>query len=289
MPAPALVLLAAGLGSRFGGPKQLAPIGPDGDALIDYTARDALDAGFGRLILIVRGEIADAVEAHIKRRWPGEVRPELVRQDLEPVAVAAARAGRVKPLGTGHALLTAATHLSGPFGVANADDLYGASALGALAQHLAAGGGHVLVAYHLTNTLLGDRPVNRALCRIASDGKLAGIAEGEVRSEGGRLTWTPIGAPPSDTVAMTGQELVSLNLWGFTPAFVPALSAAFAAFAAGDGISTGAELLLPTVVGDRLGDGGIDVDVLVTEEHCLGVTHPDDVALLQKTLTGPAW
>jgi len=293
MPAPALVLLAAGLGSRFGGPKQLAPIGPAGDALLDYTAREALDAGFERLILIVRGEIADAVESHIKSRWPGEVRPEFVRQDLEPVAVAAARAGRVKPLGTAHAVLTAAAHLDGPFGVANADDLYGPRALGALAQHLAGGGGHALVAYHLANTLLGDRPVNRALCRVGPGGKLAGITEGEVRSEGGRLTWTPIGAPDSETLTMTGQEPVSVNLWGFTPAFVPVLAGAFAAFAAGDAIASGAELYLPTVVGDRLGEGdgdrGIDVDVLVTEEHCLGVTHPDDVPLLQKTLTGPAW
>jgi hypothetical protein len=286
--APALILLAAGLGSRFGGPKQLAPIGPAGDALIDYTARDALDAGFERLILIVRGEIADAVEAHIKRRWPGEVRPEFVRQDLEPAAVTAARAGRVKPLGTGHAVLTAADHLEEPFGVANADDLYGASALGALARHLAADGGHALVAYHVANTLLGDRPVNRALCRVGLDGKLAEIAEGEVRNEG-RLTWTPTGAPASESVGLTGREPVSVNLWGFTPAFVPVLADAFAAFAAGDGIASGAELLLPTVVGNRLGGSGMDVDVLVTEEHCLGVTHPDDVALLQRTLTGPAW
>lgn len=289
MPAPVLVLLAAGLGSRFGGPKQLAPIGPAGDALIDYTARDALDAGFERLILIVRGEISDAVQSHIKSRWPGEVRPELVRQDLEPLAVAATRAGRMKPLGTGHALLTAANHLGGPFGVANADDIYGASALGALARHLAAGGGHALVAYHLANTLLGHRPVNRALCRVGPDGKLAGIAEGEVRSEAGGLTWTPIGAPDSESVGVTGQEPVSVNLWGFRPGFVPVLADAFATFAAGDGIASGAELLLPTVVGDRLGDDGMEVDVLVTEEHCLGVTHPDDVPLLQKTLTSPAW
>jgi hypothetical protein len=289
MPAPALVLLAAGLGSRFGGPKQLAPIGPAGDALLDYTAREALDAGFERLILIVRGEIVDAVESHINSRWPAEVRPELVRQDLEPVAVAAARAGRTKPLGTAHAVLTAAAHLDGPFGVANADDIYGASALGALAQHLAAGGGHALVAYHLANTLLGDRPVNRALCRVGPDGKLAGIIEGEVRSDGGRLTWAPIGAPDSESLAMTGQEPVSLNLWGFTPAFVPVLAEAFAVFAAGNAIASGVELYLPTVVGERLIGAGMDVDVLVTEEHCLGVTHPDDVPLLQKTLTGPAW
>src|SRR5882672_6617687 len=102
--APTLVLLAAGMGSRFGGPKQIAPIGPGGSALIDYAARDAMAAGFGRLVLIVRGEIAEAVESHIRTHWPAELRPEYVRQDLEPSAVSA---GRQKPMGTAHALVAA--------------------------------------------------------------------------------------------------------------------------------------------------------------------------------------
>ncbi|HZI37320.1 MAG TPA: NTP transferase domain-containing protein, partial [Acidimicrobiia bacterium] len=116
MTAPTLVLLAAGMGSRFGGPKQIAPIGPGGSALIDYAARDALTAGFGRLVLIVRGEIAEAVDAHVREHWPAELRPEYVRQDLEPAAVAATSAGRQKPLGTAHALVAAAPLLDGPFG-----------------------------------------------------------------------------------------------------------------------------------------------------------------------------
>jgi MobA-like NTP transferase domain len=292
MTVPALVLLAAGLGSRFGGPKQIAPIGPDGSALIDYTARDAAAAGFGRLILVVRSEIAGAVEDHVRARWPAELNAEFVRQDLEPNAVAAVRAGRVKPLGTAHAVLVAAqaADLDGPFGVANADDIYGPSALGMLARHLAGGTGHALVGFRLGNSLLGDRPVNRALCRTTPAGKLDEIVEGEVRTESGRLTWRPLGAGDAQEVPVTGEELVSVNLWGFTPAFVPVLADAFAAFVADDGIATGAELFLPTVIGQRLaGGGGLDVDVLVSEERCLGVTHPDDVPLLQATLDGPAW
>jgi len=299
--APTLVLLAAGLGSRFGGPKQIAPIGPEGSALIDYAARDATSGGFGRLVLIVRGEIADAVEQHVQRHWPAGLRPEYVRQDLEPAAAAAIAAGRAKPLGTAHALVAAAAALGdGPFGVANADDLYGAAAFKQLAAHLAGAGGHALVAYRLANTLLGDRPVNRALCQVGPDGRLTGIAEGAVgRGNAGddgdndkavRLTWRPIGAPESEARVMKGDEPVSMNLWGFTPKILPLLTDAFAAFSAGGRIAAGEELFLPSVLGRHLGpSGGLDVTVLVSDDHCLGVTHPDDVPLLQATLTGPAW
>ncbi len=296
MTAPILVLLAAGMGSRFGGPKQIAPIGPDGSALIDYAARDAMAAGFGQLVLIVRGEIAEAVESHVRRHWPAELRPEYVRQDLEPAAVAATSAGRQKPLGTAHALVAAAPSLDGPFGVANADDLYGASAFAMLADHLRHGGGHALVGYRLANTLLGDRPVNRALCEVDADGNVTGIVEGavhvgEVGDGGDQLTWRPIGAPEAEARVMKGDEPVSMNLWGFTPAILPVLKDAFAEFSAGGRIAAGEELFLPNVVGDHLRSAGGDlvVTMLVSDDRCLGVTHPDDVPLLQQTLTGPAW
>jgi hypothetical protein len=286
------------MGSRFGGPKQIAPIGPGGSALIDYAARDAVSAGFGRLVLIVRGEIVEAVESHVRRHWPADLRPEYVRQDLEPAAVAAVTAGRAKPLGTAHALVAAAPVLGdGPFGVANADDLYGPSAFKQLAGHLAGGGGHTLVAYRLANTLLGNRPVNRALCRVDAGGHLTGVVEGAVHvgdgeGDGGRrLTWRPIGAAESEAQVMTGDEPVSMNLFGFTPAILPVLTEAFAAFSARGGIAAGDELFLPNVVGQHLGPGpgGLDVTVLVSDDRCLGVTHPDDVPLLRATLTGPAW
>jgi hypothetical protein len=291
--APTLVLLAAGMGSRFGGPKQIAPIGPGGSALIDYAARDAMGAGFERLVLIVRGEIAEAVDAHVRRHWPAELRPEYVRQDLEPAAVAAVAAGRQKPLGTAHALVAAASSLDGPFGVANADDLYGASAFAMLADHLRQGGGHALVGYRLANTLLGDRPVNRALCEVDVDGNVTRIVEGAVHigDDDGELTWRPLGPSDADARTMKGDEPVSMNLWGFTPAILPVLEDAFAAFSAGGRIAAGEELFLPNVVGEHLRSAGGDlvVTMLVSEDRCLGVTHPDDVPLLQEMLSGPAW
>lgn len=279
------------MGSRFGGPKQIAPIGPGGSALIDYAARDAAAAGFGRLVLIVRGEILEAVESHIDRHWPKDLRPEYVRQDLEPSAVAAVAAGRSKPLGTAHALVAASDKLDGPFGVANADDLYGASAFAMLAGHLAGGGGHTLVGYRLTNTLLGDRPVNRALCEVDSSGNVTGIIEGAVHVGDDELTWRPIDAPEDEARPMKGDEPVSMNLWGFTPAILPVLTEAFAEFKASGAIDAGAELFLPNVVGENLCSSGgtLGVSMLLSDDRCLGVTHPDDVPLLQETFTGPAW
>jgi len=279
------------MGSRFGGPKQIAPIGPGGSALIDYAARDAVAAGFGKLVLIVRGEILEAVESHIKDQWPSDLVPEFVRQDLEPAAVAATSAGRTKPLGTAHALVAAADKLDGPFGVANADDLYGASAFTMLARHLASGGGHTLVGYRLANTLLGDRPVNRALCEVDARGNVTAIVEGAVQVGDGELTWRPIDAPEDEARPMKGDEPVSMNLWGFTPDIVPVLTEAFAGFAASGAIESGAELFLPNVVGEHLRSAGgqLDVTMLVSDDRCLGVTHPDDVPLLQQTFSGPAW
>lgn len=279
------------MGSRFGGPKQIAPIGPGGSALIDYAARDAVSAGFGRLVLIVRGEILDAVQGHIDQYWPGDLRPEYVRQDLEPAAVEAVAGGRAKPLGTAHAIMAAADLLDGPFGVANADDLYGASAFAMLAEHLAGGGGHALVGYRLANTLLGDRPVNRALCEVDAHGNVTAIVEGAVHVGDGELTWRPVGASDDEARPMKGDEPVSMNLWGFTPEILPVLTDAFAAFKDSGAIEAGAELFLPNVVGENLRSAGghLDVTMLVSDDRCLGVTHPDDVPLLQETFTGPAW
>src|SRR5207302_11390014 len=195
---------------------------------------------------------------------------------------AATAAGRVKPLGTAHALVAAAPALDGPFGVANADDLYGASAFKLLADHLSDGDGHALVGYRLANTLLGDRPVNRALSQVDPGGHLTGVVEGAVHVGDDGLTWRPIGASEAEARVMKGDEPVSMNLWGFTPEIVPVLTEAFAAFSAGGRIAAGEELFLPSVVGRHLGpSGGLDVTVLVSDDHCLGVTHPDDVPLLQ--------
>ena len=149
-----LVVLAAGLGSRFGGLKQLAPVGPDGEAIPDYNARDAVAAGFDRAVVVVRTEIEAQMKAHVAARWPAELDVAFVAQDRDPVAL---RHPRLKPLGTTHAVLAAVggAEVGGPFGVLNADDLYGHDALQLLAAHLANRDDHCLVGYAVANTILG--------------------------------------------------------------------------------------------------------------------------------------
>jgi dTDP-glucose pyrophosphorylase len=283
---PALVVLAAGLGRRFGGLKQLAPVGPGGEAIVDYAVRDALAAGFGPIVLVVRSEIEPAVRAHVRRHWPAEVEPVFAGQDRDPSAQAAIAAGRTKPLGTAQAVLAGVVQgrVDGPFGVVNADDLYGAEAYRLLAGHLenGAAAGSALVTFSLASTLLGDGPVNRALCEVRA-GRLAAVHEGVV---GPGLRWTARSTGQART--LTGHEPVSMNCWGLAAAAVPVLADAVARFAASDGVAAGDEVLLPDVIAELIG-AGHPVAALASSGPCIGVTHPGDLDAVRRLVAGPAW
>jgi len=267
--APTLVLLAAGMGSRFGGLKQLAPVGPDGEAIFDYTVRDAAAAGIEHVVLIVRDEIRAAIGEHVARRWPATLSVEWVTQESPR--------HRAKPLGTAHAVLATRPAVDGPFLVLNADDHYGESSFPALADHLARTAEHALVGFRVSRTLLGDGAVNRGRVWAGPDGSVTGVAEGRVdRDPTGALTWT--GAGRTDRLA--GDEPVSMNLWGFQPSLYGWLQQAWDEFADAGLDHTDAELLLPTVV-DAMIAGGETVRLLRTDEWCLGVTHADDLPRLQ--------
>jgi hypothetical protein len=264
MAPSALVILAAGMGSRFGGLKQLAPVGPDGETFLDYAAAGGLAAGFDTAVVVVRREIRDEIEDHVRERWPASAPVRFVEQELP--------AGRSKPLGTAPAVLAAATGLEGPFAVANADDVYAGDAYRRLHHHLTSTGRHAVVGFRLAETLVTDKPLSRALCE-AEAGRLRSIAEGTVTPAGdGSLEWAPMagGAPR----AMDGTELVSMNLFGFQPGFLAVLEPACARFEAGSP-ADGDELRLPDVVGAALDHE--PVDVIAAEGRSFGVTHRDEV------------
>ncbi len=206
---------------------------------------------------------------------------EYVDQDRDPASLAVGREhDRTKPLGTAHAVLAAADRLDGPFAVFNADDLYAAGPVAAIAAHLGSGAGHALVGFEVARTLLADRPVTRGLCRTDGKGRLSAIEEGTVsRNEDQSLSWAAPGGAP---VALTGREPVSMNLWAFAPSILDRLAAALDEFVVSRAVATGEELLLPSVVGERLADE--PVAVLPTDERCLGVTYREDVALLAEAL-----
>ncbi len=268
---PALVVLAAGRAKRYGGVKPLAPIGPAGEAVIDLLASDALAAGFGTVVLVVGPATGPAVRYHVARTWPSWVDVRFATQ--------------AAPIGTVDAVRCALEHLPAgePFGVANADDLYGEAALSQLAAHLREPGAtNALVAYRLRDAVVGEAPVTRGVCEVGDGGILRGVVERRMVTAAGDGRFVARdGAPPAE---LEGDTPVSMNLWGFSPE-MPAVLAA--AVAEARHASEEVELLLPELVdgllrGER--PGGVaptPFAVLPAGGRCIGVTHPGDLALVQ--------
>ena len=261
-----LVVMAAGLGSRFGGTKQLAQIGPNGEAFLDFAIADAAAAGAERVVLIVRSDIEADVRQHFAARdgLPNDLDVDYVRQDEHGPA-------RPKPWGTAHAVLSAAEAVSGPFVVCNADDYYGPTAYGALAQvieHMAEDEAW-LCGYRLHHTLPTEGTVTRGVCQVDDD-RLTAIVEREGISRADN-------AFPQDTI-------VSMNLWAFPPRFLDDLADGFGRFLEEHRDSPSAEYLLPNAVAAQMKRGVLTVRVVATEETWIGVTNPDDLEIARAAL-----
>jgi CTP:molybdopterin cytidylyltransferase MocA len=271
-----LVLLAAGHGRRFGGLKQVAPVGPRGEAIMDYTVRHAEQVGYDGVVVVVREEIRDEIALHIDSRWDLAIPVEIVVQPARP--------------GTAYAVLCARPAVDGCFAVANADDLYEPDALALIHQHFAARSAsqardeHMLVAYEIGKTVLTDAEVKRGICRVAMGGRLAGVAEHTVclRQDGDfdGVPLASVGSARRET-RLGRSTPVSMNLWGFSEAIFDTLEAAVAPFEP-DGPDS--EILLPQVVGAHVAAGSMAVHVAFTASRCYGVTHREDVPLVRDHL-----
>ena len=262
---PTLVVLAAGRAKRYGGCKPLAPVGSHGEAVVDLVASDAIAAGFATIVLVLGPDTGPAIRYHVERTWPRAV-------DVR-FAIQAA------PRGTVDAVLSAREFVGdASYGVANADDVYGIAGSALLARHLVEhGDDNALVGYRLADAIIGFSPVTRGICRVGSDARLLGVDERrQVRAlpEGGFVAGD--GREPS---SLPGDARVSMNLWGFTPQFHKILQAALDAAV---DASEEKEVLLPEVVMQSLGTSVFSV--LPAEGRCVGVTHPDDLALVQAEL-----
>lgn len=272
---PSVVVLAAGLGIRFGGGKALAPIGPDGVAIMDLLIRRAAGSGFAKVVLVVAPGMEELVRSHVDaHRDPAAAVPvELVVQQLRP--------GREKPAGTADAVLATRDAVDGPFAVVNADDLYPADAFARLGVFLRDGPAdqHALVAFPVARTLLGDRPVSRALVDVDDDARLVGIREGTVARGGEGLRFDD---RDGRSVALAPDRIISMNMWGFRPSVFDVLARAVGDFLA-LALGRGGEVYLPDVVASMVGQGSI-VRVLVSDDACIGVTHPEDVVALRDAL-----
>ncbi|MFQ5690898.1 MAG: NDP-sugar synthase [Gemmatimonadota bacterium] len=233
-----LVILAAGLSTRFGRPKQLEAVGPSGEALLDYAIYDALQAGFTRVVLVIRQESEAAFKAHVRSQFHGFVEVRFVFQDPANLPAGAPQPGtRRTPWGTGHALLSAGRVVDGPFAAVNADDFYGATSYSLLAQHfrdsLSKGDpSHALIAYPLRDTLSSWGGVSRGICRCDAEGNLESLVEVHgIQAEGNRIVGLSDGGDP---YLLTGYELASMNAWGFRKTIFGPLEKQFLEFLRGE-------------------------------------------------------
>jgi len=259
---PTLVILAAGRARRFGGLKQLAPVGAHGEAVIDLIGSDAYAAGFTKVIVVVNRDSGPTIEEHIASHWP--------------TTCSVAFAIQERPLGTVHAVLAAKDLVDpeGPFAVANADDLYGRDAMMSLGEHLAREATNCLVGFRLDRALVGEQAVTRGVCKVR-EGELVTITERR------QVRLTPSGFIADDGLQPRSLEpdiRVSMNLWGFQPSMWEFFDKAMAE---ATNASEDAEVLLPDVVGRVLRDGAADFRVLEVNSRCVGVTHADDLPIVQ--------
>ena len=272
---PALVVLAAGMGSRYKGLKQVEPVGPSGETIIDYSVFDAVRAGFGKLVFIIRKDIHDEFKATIGKRFENRIAVEYVFQELDRLPAGfSVPADRTKPWGTGHALLMTADKVRTPFAAINADDFYGRHSFQILADHLRSGTpDYAMVGFVLRNTLSEFGTVARGECKLAGD-YLAGVTElTTIERDGASAKYTD---EQGKTHPLTGDEIVSMNLWGFTPDIFPDLERLFVHFLKKYGAEPKREFYIPSAVNTLITENSIKVKVLPTPDSWFGMTYRED-------------
>ena len=276
MVTPTLLVLAAGMGSRYGGPKQFDPVGPDGEAIMDYSIYDAHRAGFGRVVFVIRKENEQPFKQVVGARYQKRIAVEYVFQELGKLLPASSvPSSRTKPWGTTHAILMAASTIHEPFAVINSDDFYGAESYRALARHLQSGTeDYAMVGFVLRNTLSEFGAVARGVCQVDGDGYLQNIVElKSIERQGGHASSTD--AEGLET-RLTGNEVVSMNIWGFTPKVFPLLHGHFQKFLQVNGSDLKAECYIPSTVNEMLVAGEARVKVLHTHDSWFSVTYRED-------------
>ena len=285
---PTLLVLAAGMGSRYGGLKQVDPVGPSGETILDYAVFDAIRAGFGRVVFVIRREFEDAFRTQVAAKYAGRVQVDYVFQSLDALPAGfTPPPGREKPWGTGHAVWCARDAVKEPFAVIGADDYFGRDAFQKLAAYLATAPKSAspaptfaMVGYRLANTLSENGAVSRGVCAATPDGTLLRVVEhtGILREEVGA------GPGPGPEKKFTGEEIVSMNCWAFTPALFTALDRQFTAFLQTRGAELKSEFYLPEAVSQQIAANEAAVRVLPTTASWFGVTYRDDKPRVQAAL-----
>ena len=297
---PTLLVLAAGMGSRYGGVKQIDPVGPAGEAIIDYSIFDAIRAGFGKVVFVVRREIEDDVQAFFSGKFEDSLETEYVIQDLADVpGNFDVPKNRAKPWGTGHAVLAARNAIDAPFAVINGDDFYGASALATMADYLGkqkiGGTDYAMVGYRLDKTLSRNGTVSRGIVQHDSGGWLESIVEHKKLQPAGADGAEVVSLDDDDTevARFPGDTPTSMNLFGFTPAAMKQFSGEFAGFLERFGREEKSEFYIPYAMNLLKEQGRARMQVLRSDADWFGVTYqedrPDVVARLQALVDSGAY
>ena len=290
MKKPVLVIMAAGMGSRFGGLKQIAPVDDQGHIIIDFSLLDAHRAGFRDLVFIIKPELEESFREAIVNRMEKYFNITFVHQTIDKLPAGySVPEGRVKPWGTGHAILCCKDVLDGPFAVINADDFYGPTAFSAIYDYLANNedeSRYAMIGYRVRNTVTENGSVARGVCEV-ENGLLTGVTERTKIFKNG----TDAKFTEDDGKTFTdlpGDTIVSMNLWGFTAKMIRELDERFAAFL-DNAIATNplkGEYFLPSVVNDQLVAGTATVRVLPCEETWYGVTYREDLDSVKAAIEG---
>jgi NDP-sugar pyrophosphorylase family protein len=279
---PTLVILAAGIGSRYGSLKQIDPVGPSGEAIMDYSIYDAIRAGFGRVVFVIRRNLEQEFREIFGRKLKKRVPFDFAFQELYDLPPGITiPAGRIKPWGTGHAVLAAKDKIREPFVVINADDFYGHSAYRILGHELTAGttsrfGSNCMVGYRLGQTLSDYGTVSRGICNIDDRSYLAGIVEKTKieRTGSGIIGYEEDGT----TTSYSGEEAVSMNIWGFTPDILGHIEKMFGEFIRAYASSPKAEFYIPSVVNELVRNSRARMKVFDTPDRWFGITYKEDKA-----------
>ena len=266
-----LLVMAAGMGSRYGGLKQLDAVGPSGETIIDYSVYDAIQARFNKVVFIIRKDFEDEFKSQITDKYSGKIQVEFAFQDLHDLPDGfTCPEGRNKPWGTGHAILAAADLIHEPFVAINGDDFYGRESFKVVADYYLSGADDFsMVAFQLDKTLSTFGGVTRGLCTVKKE-KLDTVIET------GELQRTEQGVTSDRNIKLDGSEPVSMNVWGFTPVLFKYLKTMFVEFLNDEGNELKSEYLIPSVVNDLIKSGREDVHVLRSASSWFGITYKDD-------------
>lgn len=288
---PTLLVLAAGMGSRYGGLKQIDPMGPNGETVLDYSVFDAIRAGFKRVVFVIREDFAEAFRDGVGARFSDKIKVDYAFQRLDDLPPGySIPEGREKPWGTAHAVRAARDVISGPFAVINADDFYGTDAYRVAADYFIRtpestnGVNHyAMVGYALDHTLSDHGDVNRGICQLHDAGQLSKVEEVlEIqRVDDGTIIGNGVDGRKHE---LAHDSIVSMNFWAFTPSFFRQLEEKFTAFLDESGNELKSECYIPTIVDSLISDGTADCHVLQTTASWFGVTYPDDKAYVVSSI-----